>query len=266
MHQDGLNGVERTMILPFWGRYSESIKPNGLMKDEMCIQIVEENHFDFSDITRQQHQISRLAWIARAWTTDYELKRLVDNESEATVVCLGCGLDTAFYRCGHNNLFWYDIDLPNVIALREQLIPPHPRCRAIAGSILDEATFQSIEVKGRLVFMVQSVLCYLDKDDVKRVFAHMARFGKAAVLFDYYSQKGIDISNLIVLKNMPGAKMIWHEESIDDVRALLPRLDIRETYPLFQKIMPRLSPMETSMAVQADAQHVMTIVVAEIGQ
>ncbi len=266
MHQDSLKGVEQTMLLPFWGRYSESIKPNGLIKDEMCVKIVEESGFDFSDITRQHHQISRLAWITRAWTTDYELKRLVEGSPEATVVCLGCGLDTAFYRCEQSHLHWYDIDLPNVIALRERLIPAHPRCRTVVGSILDEATFQSIEVKGFLIFMVQSVLCYLEAEDVKRVFSHMARLGKSAVLFDYYSQKGIDISNLIVLKNMPNAKMIWHAETKDDIRALHPRLDLRETYPLFQKIMPKLSAAEAALAAQADAQSINTIAIAEIGE
>lgn len=264
MQQGGLKGVEQTMLLPFWGRYSESVKPNGLMKDDMCIKIVEENGFDFSGITRQHHQISRLAWITRAWTTDIELKRLVENEPEATVVCLGCGLDTAFYRCGHSSLNWYDIDLPNVMALRERLIPPHPRCRAIAGSILDETTFQRIDVKGRLVFMLQSVLCYFEKNDVKRVFSHMAQLGKSSVIFDYYSQKGIDISNLIVLKNMPGAKMIWHADAQEEIRSLHPRLNVREAYPLFQKIMPRLSAAEAAMAAQADAQNINTIAVAEI--
>lgn len=263
--REDLKGVEQTLLLPFWGRYSESVKPNGLIKDEMCIKIVEENGFDFSNISKQHHQISRLAWITRAWTTDIELKALVETEPEATVVCLGCGLDTAFYRCAHKNLNWYDIDLPNVIALREQLIPPHPHCHVISGSILDEATFQSIEVNGRLVFMIQSVLCYLEKEAVKTVFSHMARFKKAAVIFDYYSQKGVDISNLIVLKNLRDAKMIWHADTEDEIRALHPQLDIRETYPLFQKIMPRLSAAEASIAAQSDAQRVSSIAVGEIG-
>ncbi len=260
-----LNDLEKTMLLPFWGRYSESIKPDGLIKDDMCVKIVEENDFDFSGIHKHHHQLSRLAWIARAWDTDYELKRLVENEAEATVVCLGCGLDTAFFRCSHNNLYWYDIDLPNVIALREQLIAPHPRCRAIAGSILDASTFDSIEVKGRLIFLILSVFNYLKRDEVKTVFSQMARFGKAAVVFDYYSKKGIDISNLIVLKNLPNTRMIWYADTEDDVRSLLPSLDIRENYPLFQKIMPKLGVAEYSLAVQADAQRIDSIVVAEIG-
>lgn len=263
--REDLKGVEQTMLLPFWGRYSESVKPSGLIKDEMCVKIVEDNGFDFSDINKQHHQISRLAWITRAWTTDNELKALVEDEPEATVVCLGCGLDTAFYRCAHKNLNWYDVDLPNVIALREQLIAPHPRCHVIAGSILDEATFQRIEVRGRLIFMVLSVLCYFEKEAVKAVFSHMARFEKADVIFDYYSQKGVDISNLIVLKNLRDAKMIWHADTEDEVRALHPQLVVRETYPLFQKIMPRLGVAETAMAAQADAQRINSIVVGEIG-
>lgn len=263
--KESLIGVEQTMLLPFWGRYSESVKPDGLIKDDICVKIVEENEFDFSGIHKHHHQLSRLAWIARAWDTDYELKRLVENEAEATIVCLGCGLDTAFYRCIHNNLYWYDIDLPNVMAWRKQLIAPHPRCHAIAGSILDASTFDNIEVKGRLVFLILSVFCYLKREEVMTVFSHMARFGKAAVLFDYYSKKGIDICNLIVLKDLPNARMIWYADTEDDVRTLHPSLDIQENYPLFQKIMPKLGVAEFSMAQQADAQRIDSIVVAEIG-
>jgi O-methyltransferase involved in polyketide biosynthesis len=53
------------------------------------------------------------------------------------VVDIGCGLDTRFERLDNGQLEWVGLDLPDVIALRKQLLPEMPRTRLIACSALD---------------------------------------------------------------------------------------------------------------------------------
>jgi len=52
-------------------------------------------------------------------------------------VNISAGLDTMFYRVDNGSIRWYDIDLPNVIALRRQLLPETARTTLIARSIFD---------------------------------------------------------------------------------------------------------------------------------
>ena len=42
---------------------------------------------------------------------------------QAAVVHLGCGLDTRFERVDNGQVEWFDLDIPDVMALRESLIP-----------------------------------------------------------------------------------------------------------------------------------------------
>lgn len=53
------------------------------------------------------------------------------------VVNVGCGLDTRFQRIGGGKAVFYDMDLPEVIALRRELIPEQPGNAYIAASLLE---------------------------------------------------------------------------------------------------------------------------------
>ena len=53
---EDIKDVEKTLLLPLWGRWSESIKASGLIYDEKSIEIVEQLDYDFAGMTQQHHQ------------------------------------------------------------------------------------------------------------------------------------------------------------------------------------------------------------------
>ena len=56
---------------------------------------------------------------------------------DKVVVNVGCGLDTRFQRIGGGKAVFFDMDLPEVIALRRELIPEQPGNAYIAASLLE---------------------------------------------------------------------------------------------------------------------------------
>lgn len=258
-----LTGVAGTMLLPLWGRYSESVKPDGLIRDEKCVEIVERSGIDMTGIGKTQHPLTRLAWVARAWNTDAELRRLT-ADGDATVLCLGCGLDTAYYRGGDAVARWYDMDLPEVIGWRRRLIGGHERCVTIPGSALDEESYKGVQVTGRLVVLALGLLCYLTADEVKRVVSLAAALADDAVLVcDYFSARGVEVSNSMVVKGL-GAPMVWHAASAGEIAAMRPGAKALDDYPLFARIMPGLSGMDAAMAAKSDAVPVENMAVVRL--
>jgi len=262
---DLLSDVEKTMLMPLWGRYSESIKENGLLYDQKSAELVEEIDFDFSSFEKSQHPLTRLAWVTRAWNTDKELARYAPKDEPFTTVCLGCGLDTTFYRSSHPLMRWIDVDLPDVIELRRELLGTTEGVSFLAGSILDAATFEPLVTKDLVIVLALGLLCYFTELEVKQIMDNISTISpKMTIIMDYFSKAGIEISNQIVMNKDSGVKMIWHSTGYDDLLSLHPGIEVVETYPLFQKIMPHLSPTEQSMAAMSDQKAINSMAILRI--
>lgn len=260
-----LNDLEKTMLMPLWGRWSESLKENGLIYDKKSIKVVEKMDYDFSSIEKVQHPLTRLAWVTRAWNTDKELARYAPKDEQFTTVCLGCGLDTTFFRSNLPLMNWIDVDLPNVIELRRKLIGITEGVTFLAGSILDPKTFELLVTEDPIVVLALGLLCYFTKSEVKQVIRNISIISpKITLIMDYFSKAGIEISNQIVMNKDSGVKMIWHSTGHDDLLKLHPGIEVVETYPLFQKIMPHLSPTEQSMAAMSDQKAINSMAILRI--
>ena len=257
-----LIGVEKTMLMPLWGRWSESIKENGLIYDKKSIELVNNMEFDFSNIEKSQHPVTRLAWIARAWNTDHELSTYAPKNKEFTTICLGCGLDTAFYRNDFPLMNWIDVDLVNIIEVRKQLLGDTKGATMHAGSVLNKSTYDNIQTNNPVIVIALGLLCYFSESDVKVIMNNISSLSlNVIIIMDYFSEIGIAISNKMVLPKDSDIKMIWHANSQEDLLSLHPNIEIIETYPMFRKIIPYLSPEEKAMASISDQKAINSIAV-----
>ncbi|WP_319415409.1 class I SAM-dependent methyltransferase [Marispirochaeta aestuarii] len=254
-----LRGVEKTMLLPLWGRYSESIREHGLLHDSECLRLVEYLGIDFSVISSEQLSMSRLAWVARALNVVRELRSITEKGGDLTVLNLGCGLDTAFHGFVSDSVRWYDIDFPGVIALKKRLFPESDRYRLIPGSVLEESTYRRIEIQGRPVVLAVGLLYYFNADEVAQLLEIIARrIGQAAMILEYCSARGLEMGNRLVLKNSSDSVMKWSIESADELYTLSKAVRGVESYPLFQHVIPLLNGEEARQAELSDRLAIMS--------
>lgn len=258
-----LQGVERTMLMPLWARWSESIKENGLLYDKKAIEIVKKIDFDFNSFDQSQHPLTKLAWITRAWNTDRELEKYQYTEP-FTVIALGCGLDTAYYRNPSPNMKWIDVDLIHVIDLRKSLLEQDSKVTLIAGSILDESLYKQLKTDEPVIVLALGLLCYFTKEEVQKIIQNLTMIStKITVIMDYFSQAGIEVSNKIVVNSVENAKMIWYANTNEDLLSLSPNIEIIDNYPMFQKIMPNLKDPLKQYALMSDMKNINSIAVLE---
>ena len=122
-----LGSVQETLLLPLWGRAIETQKKNPVLIDEKAVSIINIIHYDFTLLSKKISKISQASWIARSIYFDSKIKEFIKGHPDATIVNIGCGLDTTFERIDNGTIRWIDLDLPDSIALRKKFISESDR-------------------------------------------------------------------------------------------------------------------------------------------
>ena len=196
-----LGNVQKTLLLPLWGRAVESKKENPLLIDKTALQIIEAVDYDFSTMASNLSDLTQVAWIMRSISVDQAVRVFLERYPKGTIVNIGCGLDTTFERIDNGSVVWYDLDLPDVIALRRQFTKETARRKFIAGSFLDKGWMHEICVSGNVLFIAAGVFYYFEECDVKEFLVRLAdRFPGCEIIFDASSPYGIKTANRMVIK------------------------------------------------------------------
>jgi O-methyltransferase involved in polyketide biosynthesis len=177
-----LTGVPETALITLRNRASEAARPDGVLSDPQAVALLErvggtERYATFADADQ--------AIALRARVFDDITRRFLTEHPGATVVALGEGLQTSFWRIGDPHVDWLTVDLPEVVALRRRLLPAEPQVRAFAGSALDKAWMDAVAPGTPTLITAEGLLMYLPPDEVRALLRDCAdRFPGGAMVFD----------------------------------------------------------------------------------
>ncbi len=180
-----LSGVPETLLITLYCRAIESRRPDALIRDERAVELVNRIDYDFSQV--KFPPIDQLFTIMRIREFDRHTQAFLTAHPDGVVVSIGCGLDTRFDRVDNGEAEWYDLDLPEVIAIRRQLLNETPRRHFIGSSMLDLTWMDRVEsgAKRPCLFLAEGVFCYFEEAKVRRlVLALRERFPGAELVFD----------------------------------------------------------------------------------
>ncbi len=213
-----LGSVQKTLLLPLWGRAIETQKPNPLLVDPKAVSVISDIPYDFTVIAKNIYPLTRISWIARSIYFDRKIKAFLDIFPDATIVNIGCGLDTTFDRVDNGKIQWYDLDLPDTIELRKKYISESERRKFISKSVFDTSWYDDIGRKNHVMLLIAGVLYYFEEPDIKRLFCdfHMLIPG-VEIVMDYASELGIKVSNKKVLEKGGMDKSAYLKWGINDI-------------------------------------------------
>jgi O-methyltransferase involved in polyketide biosynthesis len=179
-----LGGVPETLLWTLWHRAVEARRPDAVLQDPLAVELVGRIDYPFEQRFGAGGGLGQ--WQAlRVRCFDDEVRRFHAGHPEGTVVALGEGLETAFWRVDNGRGRWVSVELPEVVALRERLLPASPRLRAVASSVLDGRWMAAVDDARGLLLTAQGLLMYLQPAEVHRFLAACAqRFAGAALAFD----------------------------------------------------------------------------------
>jgi len=212
-----LTDVEETLFIPLWCRAQASKKYPTLLYDPKAVELVETIDYNFSSIAEKFDTLYKLSSVVRAKHLDDQTREYIAEHPRASVINLGAGLDTGFYRVDNGLIQWYDLDLPNVVALRQQLIPETRRTHYIAKSLFDMSWCNELKHTNDGVFIVSAaVLMYFEETQVRQFFSSLAdEFPGAEVVFNTYTAlEASRINEALRRIGVGGATVTW---ALDDV-------------------------------------------------
>jgi O-methyltransferase involved in polyketide biosynthesis len=202
-----LGGISASLLAPSWGRAQVSREYGSLFYDAKAIELVERIDYDFSTsdipfkdiIVQQMFNIPLEGGLTllslftlRAKQFDDKVKAYLTEHPRASVVNIGAGLNTTFYRVDNGTIHCYDLDLPAVIEVRRQLLPEPERVTYIVKSLLDPSWFEDVKHTEDGVFMVAGeVLGWLEESQAKQFFSMLAdNLPGGEIVFDAQSKPG----------------------------------------------------------------------------
>lgn len=197
--------AQETLIIPLYARKKCSDKFPELYSDPVASEICSKLDYDFSRLDKKYdtalYEFGALEGAVRQLNMMYEINDYLNHRPNASIVCLGCGLDLDPRRCGNKQNKIFNVDFPNVIATREKLAGTDQRETNIASDLTDLSWMDQIDARKGAVFYAAGVFHYLKKEDVRTIILKMTElFPGCRLVFDTVGTLGYKLMMRVVLK------------------------------------------------------------------
>ena len=218
------NTVQETLIIPLYGRKVCSDRFPELFKDPEAERICSMLDYDFAEKGKRMESgvglFGALEVAQRQYDIAYEVKDYLKVHPNAAVVNLGCGLDDTFRKCDNGTCKGYNIDMSDVIKVRNELLPEKDREKNLGFDLNDEKWMDEIDAEEGAIFYATGVFYYFKTEDVKALFCRLAeRFSGAALVFDACNRRGAKMMTKTWLKEA-GISNVGAFFSLEDVTVL----------------------------------------------
>ncbi|WP_321281914.1 class I SAM-dependent methyltransferase [Marinifilum fragile] len=182
------NNIAETLYITLYMKALESQKSDPILSDPMACEMLKTIDYDFSKYDKAIR--SAIGVVVRSKHFDDQVRDFISRNVNPVVVILGCGLDTRYHRLKdcRNDADFYELDIPEVIALRRKFMSESSNDTYISASMFETDWMDMIHEKHPnqpIMFVIEGVLMYFEEEAVKKLFSDLSnRFSKAEIHFD----------------------------------------------------------------------------------
>ena len=159
-----LSGPAQTMLTTLYCKALDADFDQPILGDRFAKEAVGRIDYDW----RELGVAGRWAPLVTVRTAQYDIwaSQFLAVHQHATVVHLGCGLDSRVFRLDPGpGVEWYDVDYPDVIALRKKLFPTRPRYHLVATSATDPSWLDRIPADRPVLLLAEGISMYLTEHE-----------------------------------------------------------------------------------------------------
>jgi methyltransferase (TIGR00027 family) len=128
----------------------------------------------------------------RARKYDAIANDFISKNPGCTVINLGCGFDTRYWRIDNKNCIYFELDLPELIEIKKEILKDHLEYDLIGCSVIDPAWIDRVTSKGSRNFLLlaEGLFMYLPKTDVINLFKIISeRFHHSQIALEVVTEK-----------------------------------------------------------------------------
>ena len=189
-----LNNESKTLFIPLLGKAIMS-KDNIFLHDPKAEEIISKIDYDFKSL--KQSKWLSMYMSVRALIIDELCNKYIKEHPNATIIHLGCGLDSRCLRVNQQFNIWYDIDYENVIDIRSKFYQEDSKHKMIGSSVTNYEWLNQIKDSENIMIIAEGLTMYLKEEEIKELLLQVDnRFGNVHLLFDAYTKKGVKISKI----------------------------------------------------------------------
>ncbi|KAK3984208.1 S-adenosyl-L-methionine-dependent methyltransferase [Cladorrhinum sp. PSN332] len=191
-----LSPTESTLLITLQARYLDSQSPFPILNDTFAGPILSKIDYDFSGIGVGSTTMG-IVGIRGSLLDRWVINFLSNHPNGVTVVHLACGLETRAHRLAAHYAWrkvrWIDIDLPDVVKLRNELVPaPSSEVEGgvldytlLAGSAFDVELITSLPNDRPTIIVMEGLAPYFTIQDNQRLLSTLCgHFKRGEIVFD----------------------------------------------------------------------------------
>ena len=198
-----ISQVSKTAILLLICRAVASGKNPSELNDPMAVLCLDRlmssaSGEDLRWINKHKRLYEGMSWrdakagVLRGKAIDKAAGRFIADHPKCTLINLACGLDTRFWRIENDQCNFIEIDLPEVIALKKEILKDHPAYEMIGCSALDTAWIDQVTKNGNKDFLLIAeglFMWFLPQEAAGLLKEIGARFDKSQLILDMVPEK-----------------------------------------------------------------------------
>lgn len=216
-----MDSVNKTLYIPLYGKAYVS-KKGIILSDPKAEAIWEKEGFALKGKSASR-------WLAyhmgmRAAVFDNWTRSRMEEQPDAVILHIGCGLDSRYQRVSGQNP-WYDLDFPEVIRERQKYFSEVPGYRMLAADMREEHWKQEIPAGESAIVVMEGVSMYFRPEELAALLKSLnSHFSQVSLLMDVYTTFGARASKYKNPINDVGVTTVY---GMDDPAALAEQSGLR---------------------------------------
>lgn len=265
----GFTPLEETAFLTLYARALDGRLRHPILGDTRAAEVVTDIDYDFAGLGLVTSVVCQEA--LRTKMLDDRVRTFTAYHQDAVVVDLGAGLDDGMSRVKPPaSVDWFSVDFPEVVTLRDAILPRNPRAHSVAATLTDEKWTDTIPAERPVMLIANGLLPFLSETETISLFNRVTdHFQSGELAFNDYGRIGWASRTAVRLapqrmfkavssqwSGYPGFKDAHQPEAWDQRLKLVEETSLAhapevELFPTWLRLATRLSGSIPSMARKA---------------
>ncbi|EFV11872.1 class I SAM-dependent methyltransferase [Segniliparus rugosus] len=223
-----LTDVSETALLTLWSRGSEAARADSIINDPLAARLLDRIEYPY----RRHFGPPNQFFAIRAATFDRVARGFLREHPNGTIIALAEGLQTSYWRLGRPPAPWISVDLPPIVALREQLLPKEEHVVHAGTSALDLSWADHVQTGAPVLITAEGLLYYLDKPLALGLIRDCAaRFPGGRFVFDSLPTLGTSKTGTLLAKAQLRANKLLKRDFVMPTMPFSMHVKEIRTYP-----------------------------------
>lgn len=222
-----LTAEQETLLVPLYCKIHEC---ESIFSDPKAREIAQQIEYDFSGLDIPRKTCHMLCM--RAHQFDCYTQEFLTKHHESTVLHLGCGLDSRNLRIKIHSNIWYDLDLPEVMDLRNKFYEESDCYHMLSYSVTEKEWLDQISANNNpVLILAEGLFMYLTEGEVKKLIQSLVeKFSHGALIFDAFSTLTAQHASSHPSLHSTGAKTLWGLDDPGIIEKWIERIKLEEEW------------------------------------